>query len=244
MDLTFNPLSPSWTSNSKRLRLPSVVSVFEKLGTIQGAGTHQANDTNNDSKSEIPVADPTINTLTQKSITTTAVVVVENDNTVDSFAARTTDQERYNQSTPHSTPDVVSMDQLLVTGNNISPSPPSNATDDMENICVNLDQEEDVQHNISNEADTQNGNTEAELSFSDHDCLDPHSDGHASTVELPTGDHNDITVCKQSGEYVSSEDLLRGGFLDFNSHKVESKPELNQQSVSLEVAADSTTNCS
>ena len=230
VDLTFNPLSPS-SSISKRFRLSSVVSVFEKLGTIQGAGKHQANDTNNDSKSEMPVAHPTMNTLTQNSITTTAVVVVQNDNTVDSFAASATEQECYDPSTPQNTPDVVSMDQLPVTGNNISPSPPSNATDDMENICVNLDREEDVQHNISNEADTQNGNTEAELSFSDHDCSDVCSNSHTSAVEPPTGDSNDITVCKQSSEYVSSEDLLRDGFLDLNSHKEKSKPELNQQSV-------------
>ena len=245
MDLTFNPLSPS-SSISKRFRLSSVVSVFENLGTIQGAEKHQANDTNNDSRSEMPVAHPTMNKLTQNSTTAIAVIVVQNDNAVDSFAASTTDQERYDPSTPQNTPDVVSMDQLLVTGNNISPSPPSNATNDMENICVNLDREEDVQHNISNEADTQNGNTEAEPSFSNHDCSDPHSDGHASAVELPTGNHNDTAVCKQSSEYVSSEDLLRDGFLDLNCHKVESKPKLSQQSVSLEVAADPhlTTNCS
>ena len=249
MDLTYNPVSPSWTSISKRIRLTSVVSVFEKLGTIQGAGTHQANDTNNESKSEIPVADPTTNTLTQNNTTTTAVVVLENDTTVDSFAASTTDQECYDPSAPQNTPDIVSMDQLLVTGNNISPSPPSNATGDVENICVNLDREEDVQHNISNEADTKNGKTEAELSFSDHECSETHSDGHASAVELPSGDCNDITVCnsiKQSSEYVTSEDLLRDGSLDLNSHKVESKPELNQQSASLEEAADPhlTSNCS
>ena len=47
-----------------------------------------------------------------------------------------------------------------------------------------------------------------------------------------------VTVIRQSSEYVSSEDLLRYGSLAVNSTKVESESELNQQSLSLEAAAD------
>ena len=153
VDLTYNPVSPSWTSISKRLRLSSVVSMFEKLGTIQGTGTHQTNVTNNDSNAEILAGDPATSTLTNKSITTTAIVFSENDTTVDSFTASTTDQECYDPSEPQNTPDVLPMDLILVTEMNVSHTPPSYPIKDSADLQINLHLEKDV-HNISSEACT------------------------------------------------------------------------------------------
>ena len=215
LDLTYNPVSPSWARVSKRLRLSSVVSMFEKLGTIQGTGTHQ---TNNDSNTEILAGDPATSSLTNNSITTTAIVFSENDITVDSFAASTTDQECYDPSEPQNTPDVLPMDQILVTEMNVSNTPPSYPIKDSEDLQINLDLGKDV-HNFSNEACTQNGKIEAELSFNGHDCSDDCADGHTSAVELPTHDCIVIAACnsiEQSTEYVSTEDLLRSRSLSLN----------------------------
>ena len=219
VDLTYNPVSPSWTSISKRLRLSSVVSMFEKLGTIQGTGTHQTNVTNNDSNAEILAGDPATSTLTNKSITTTAIVFSENDTTVDSFAASTTtEQECYDPSEPQNIPDVLPMDQILVTEMNVSNTPPSCPIKDSADLQINLDLGEDV-HNFSSEACTQNGKIEAELSFNGHDYSDDCADGHTSAVELPTHDCIDTAACnsiEQSTEYVSTEDLLRSRSLSLN----------------------------
>lgn len=218
VDLTYNPVSPSWTRVSKRLRLSSVVSMFEKLGTIQGTGTYQTNVTNNDSNTEILAEDPATSTLTNNSITTTAIVFSENDTTIDSFAASTTDQECYDPSEPQNTPDVLPMDQILVREMNVSNTPPSYPIKDSADLQINLDLGEDV-HNFSSEACTQNGKIEAELSFNGHDCSDDYADGHTSAVELPTHDCIDTAACdsiEQSTEYVSTEDLLRSRSLSLN----------------------------
>ena len=128
-----HPVSLSWTSISKLLRLSSVVSVLKKLGTIQDMETHQTTASNNDCKSEILATDATTNTSTQNNTTNTAAVV--------STAPQNTD---------------VSMDQFLVTGINVSLSPPSYPINDLEITCINPDLEEDFKHNIGNEANTQN----------------------------------------------------------------------------------------
>ena len=207
VDLTYNPVSPSWTSISKRLRLSSVVSMFEKLCTIQGTGTHQT-VTNNDSNTEILAGEPATSTSTNNSITTTAIVFSENDTTVDSFAASTTtEQECYDPSEPQNTLEVLPMDQILVTEMNVSHTPPSYPIKDSVDLQINLHLEEDV-HNISSEASYQNGKIEAELSFNDHDCSDDNVDGHISAVGLPTHDCIDTATCnsiEQSTEYVSTE---------------------------------------
>ena len=210
--MSYNPVSPF----TKLMTFPSITSVFDKLGTIPDTET-QTGDTDTDSRSEkITAADlqsELMNTLVNDNSITATIVSPENNTTLESFVASTTDRG-YFDSQPFQSTDV-SMDIFLGTGNDVSHAP----------YPINLEIDEDAQSDDTCEAQQQ--------SVSGHGCSDTPAASHVSSPEPFSGSHSTTAVCNSAGQnsgYILSEDLLSDSH-DL-SHIVET------ESIHLEETAD------
>ena len=210
--MSYNPVSPF----TKLMTFPSITSVFDKLGTIPDTET-QTGDTDTDSRSEkITAADlqsELMNTLVNNNSITATIVSPENNTTLESFVASTTDRG-YFDSQPFQSTDV-SMDIFLGTGNDVSHAP----------YPINLEIDEDAQSDDTCEAQQQ--------SVSGHGCSDTPAASHVSSPEPFSGSHSTTAVCNSAGQnsgYIHSEDLLSDSH-DL-SHIVET------ESIHLEETAD------
>ena len=213
IDLSYNPVSPF----TKLATFPSITSVFDKLGTISDTET-QTGDTDTSSRSEITAADPhneLMDILVNDNSTTSTVASPENNTTLESFVASTTDRGYFDSQAFQSTD--VSMDIFLGTGNDVS------------NVSypINLQIDEDAQSD-----DT----CEAQQSVSGHDCSDTPAASHISLPEPSSGSHSTTATCNSAGQnsgYIRSEDLLS------DSHDLSHIAETESiHCVSLEETAD------